>query len=235
MQMSVPPDKLTEVKADISRWVRKTTISKRELQSLLGKLFWVARVVKYARAFMGRLLEQLRSLSKVHDGKKVTFSDESKKDVRWWAEYLEHFNGVTMIVNEDPIMLSYEQLLDYPYSVCAGDATPSGAGAWYGTEYWCGDLPEWLLDPAIPIHLKEFWTIIVSAKVWGECWSGQSIMVFCDNDAVCDTVTHRKPRDQALLSLLREFLYLVVTMKFFPVVRKIGTKTNEIADHISRY
>ena len=235
MQMSVPPEKLTEVKAEICRWVRKSTISKKELQSLLGKLFWVARVVKYARAFMGRLLDQLRSLSKVHDGKKVPFSEESKKDVRWWAEYLEHFNGVTMIINEDPIMLTYEQLLDSPYTICAGDATPTGAGAWYGAEYWCGNLPESLLDTSIPIHLKEFWAVIVSAKVWGECWTGKTIMIFCDNDAVCDTVTHRKPRDQALLSLLREFLYLVVTMKFFPVVRKIGTKTNEIADHISRY
>ena len=47
-------------------------------------------------------------------------------------------------------------------------------------------------------------------------------------------ITYRKPRDQALLSLLREFLYLVVTKKFFPVIRKIGTTENEIADHISR-
>ena len=235
MEMSVPPEKMTEVKAEITRWVRKSTISKRELQSLLGKLFWVARVIKYARAFMGRLLDQLRSLSSLHDGKKVVFSEESRKDIRWWAEYLEHFNGVTMIVNEDPIQLSYEQLLDSPYSICAGDATPSGGGAWYGDEYWCGKLPEWLLDPLIPIHMKEFWVMIVSAKVWGENWSGKTITIFCDNDAVCDTVTYRKPRDQGLLSLLREFLYLVVTMKFFPVVRKIGSSENEIADHISRY
>ena len=234
MEMSVPPEKITEVKAEIARWARKSTISKRELQSLLGKLFWVAKVVKYARAFMGRLLDQLRSLSKVHDGKKVKFSEESKKDVIWWGEYLEHFNGVAMIVNEDPIPLSYEQLLDTPDRICAGDATPTGGGAWHGSEYWCGSLPAWLLDPRIPIHVKEFWTMIVSAKLWGDSWTGQTITIFCDNDAVCDCVTYRKPRDQTLLSLLREFLYLVVTKKFFPVVRKIGTKQNEIADHISR-
>jgi hypothetical protein len=234
MEMSVPPEKMTEVKLEIARWLRKSTISKRELQSLLGKLFWVARVVKYARAFMGRLLEQLRSLSKVHDGKKVKFGEESKKDVKWWGEYLEHFNGVTMIINEEPIRLTYEQFLDCPDQICAGDATPTGGGAWHGSEYWCGELPLWLQDPQIPIHIKEFWILIVSAKLWGETWSGKTITIFCDNDAVCDTVTYRKPRDQALLSLLREFLYLVVTRKFFPIVRKIGTKENAIADHISR-
>ena len=62
--MSVPPDKITEIKAEIGRWVRKTTITKKKLQSLLGKLFWVAKVVKYAKPIMGRLLRQLRSMLK---------------------------------------------------------------------------------------------------------------------------------------------------------------------------
>ena len=234
MEMSVPPEKITEVKAEILKWLRKTTISKKDLQSLLGKLFWVARVVRYARAFMGRLLNQLRSLSNLHDGKKVKLTEESLKDIKWWGMYLEHFNGVTMIVNEEPILLSYEQLLDSPEKICAGDATPTGGGAWHGSEYWCGPLPDHLLDPRIPIHLKEFWMVIVSAKVWGNVWSGKVITIFCDNDAVCDTVTYRKPRDPALLSLLREFLFQVVSWKFFPVLRKIDTKKNEIADHISR-
>ena len=35
MEMSVPPDKLTELKAEIAKWLRKSTISKRELQSNL--------------------------------------------------------------------------------------------------------------------------------------------------------------------------------------------------------
>ena len=60
------------------------------------------------------------------------------------------------------------------------------------------------------------------------------MILFCDNDNVCDTVVHKKPKDPMMLSLLREFLYIVVTKKFFPVVRKIGTKENEMADHISR-
>ena len=67
MTMSVPPAKLTEVKAEIRLWLRKTTICKKDLQSLLGKLFWVARCVKYARVFMGRLLAQLREMSNLKD------------------------------------------------------------------------------------------------------------------------------------------------------------------------
>ena len=37
-----------------------------------------------------------------------------------------------------------------------------------------------------------------------------------------------------MLTLVREFLYVVVTKKFFPVVRNITTTNNHLADHISR-
>ena len=139
-----------------------------------------------------------------------------------------------MIVNDNPIPLTYAQLLDSPHDICAGDATPTGGGAWHGKEYWSGPLPHHLQDPKIPIHLKEFWVLIVSAKLWGDTWTGRCIVHYCDNDSVCETIQHRKPRDPSLLSLLREYLHVVVTKKFFPVVRKIGTTENSLADHISR-
>ena len=234
MTMSVPPEKITETKAEIGLWVRKTTITRKNLQSLLGKLFWVAKVVMHSRPFMGRLLAQLRTMTNLKDGKKVKLTDDSRKDILWWKHYLDTFNGISMIVNEDPIPLSLEQLLDDPHQVCAGDATPTGGGAWHGHEYWSQDLPIVLQDILIPIHIKEFWVLIVSAKQWGDTWSGRSIVLYCDNDSVCDTITYKKPKDPAMLSLLREFLHVVVSKKFFPVIRKINTKVNEMADHISR-
>ena len=234
MTMRVPPDKLAEIKDEIGNWTRKTTITKQNLQSLLGKLFWVARVIRFARVFMGRLLAQLRSMSGQAEKFKVKLTDESRKDLLWWQRYLDHFNGIQMIIEEDPFPLDLDQMLDRPFELCAGDATPTGCGAWYGTQYWCRSFPSVLQDPAIPIHLKEFWWIIVSARLWGNYWSGRSVTIFCDNDSVVDTINYRKPRDTMMLSLLREFLYVVVTMKFFPVTRKIGTKENHLADHISR-
>ena len=234
MTMAVPPEKITEIKAEIGKWVWRTTISKKELQSLLGKFFWVAKVVKYARAFMGRLLSQLRSLASQKDNQKVKLTDESRKDILWWRAYLDQFNGISMIVNDDPIPLTFEQLLDSPHEIYAGDATPTGGGGWHGYEYWSEELPNHLKDTQIPIHIKEMWVLIVSAKLWGDTWTGRSIVMYCDNDSVCDTLVYKKPRDSALLSLLREFLHLVVVKKFFPVVRKISTSDNILADHVSR-
>ena len=234
MQMRVPPEKLSEIKSEIGQWSRKTTITRKNLQSLLGKLFWVSRVVRLARVFMGRLLQQLRSMANIGENAKVKLSEDSRKDLKWWARYLEHFNGIQMIIEEDPFPLELSQLLDKPFEVYAGDATPVGGGGWFGNQYWSRMLPRDLQDPTLPIHVKEFWCLIVSARLWGSVWTGRSITLFCDNCSVVDTINHKKPRDPALLSLLREFLFIAVSFKFFPVVRKISTTDNYLADHISR-
>ena len=60
------------------------------------------------------------------------------------------------------------------------------------------------------------------------------VLIFCDNDAVCDVESYMKPKDDKMQRLLREFLYWVCLFNFSPVVSKIGTKENSVADFISR-
>lgn len=232
MEMSVPIEKLAELKAEIDKWARKTVMTKRELQGLLGRLFWVAKVVRFSRTFMGRLLTQLRDMAGKRDHEKVRLGDQSRKDLLWWSRFLRTFNGVSMILNEDAIPLSLEQLLDTPDKVCAGDSTPTGIGAWHHEEYWSQLVPDCLRG--LPIHILEFWAVIVSCKLWGDKWSGQVIQIFTDNDPVADVITNEKPKDPEMLSLLREFIFIVCEKKFIPILRKISSADNILADHISR-
>ena len=234
MTMSVPPEKLAEVKEEIEHWYKKTTAAKKPLQSLLGKLFWVSRVVQHSRTFIGRLLTQLREMSGKPDFAKVQLSEDCKKDLLWWRTFIVQYNGVTMIENDDAITLPLSQLLDKPFSVCPGDATLTGGGAWYGRSYWSRQFPVWLKDPKIPVHQKEFLVVIVSTKLWGKDWAGKVVQIFCDNDPVCDVIAGERPSDSTMLSLLREFKFLVCKFRFYPALRKISTKDNSIADHISR-
>ena len=234
MTMSVPQEKLQELRSDLEVWRRKSTAVRRDLQSLLGKLFWVSRVVRHSRPFMGRLLQQLRDMRDLTCSKKVPLSIDSRRDILWWSVYLRHFNGVTAIFNTDDILLSLDELMVSPCKVYAGDATLWGGGGWYGSQYWSMEFPDFLKSPEIPVHTKEFWVLIASCRLWGDDWAGSTIYLFCDNDAVIDCIIYQKPRDPDLLSLLREFLYLVCMKKFVPIARKIDTKANYLADHISR-
>ena len=94
--------------------------------------------------------------------------------------------------------------------------------------------PKWLQDPQIPIHLKEFWIVLVSSWLWGKHWRGKLVYIYCDNTAVVESLEKEKPKDPKLQELLREFLFIVCSRGFTPVFRKIGTLANETADFISR-
>ena len=91
-----------------------------------------------------------------------------------------------------------------------------------------------LQDHTIPIHLKEFLCVILSVKVWGKFWSGKTVQIFSDNDAVVEVITNLKPKDVKMQAYLREFLFWVCHFNFNPVASKIGTKDNNIADFLSR-
>ena len=234
MVMRVPAEKVEELRAELDKWKRKTTASKKGLQSLLGRLFWVSRCVKFSRGFMARLLIQLKSMHETPDNKKVPLSDECKEDILWWARYLRQFNGTELIYATDPLYLSLDQLLQTGALVCCGDAQPMGGGSYCGDFYWSRPFPEWLQDPTTPIHIKEFWVILISSWLWGESWKGKMVYIFCDNTAVVDTLDKEKPSDPKLQELLREFLFIVCTRGFTPIFRKIGTAANSTADYISR-
>ena len=234
MVMSIPGEKISEVREEIASWLRKTKGTKKGLQQLLGKLFWVSRCVRYSRVFMARLLNQLASMHSLPDNKKMLLTEDCRLDIRWWSRYLRRFNGVECMYQDDPIPLSLDQLLDTSAYVNCGDAQPMGGGAYWGTEYWSRPFPRWLQDPDIGIHVKEFWVALVSAWLWGENWRGKLVYVFCDNEAVVETLEKQKPSNEKLQELLREYLYVVCTRGFTPKFRKIGTKANEVADFISR-
>ena len=234
MRMSIPAEKLTEVREEIASWSRKSKATKKGLQQLLGKLFWVSRCVKYSRGFMARLLNQLTSMHSLPDNKKVLLSDDCRLDILWWARYLRRFNGVECMYPDEPINLSLDQLLETAALVNCGDAHPMGGGAYFGSEYWSRPFPRWLQDTSIPIHVKEFWVALVSAWLGGDRWRGCLVYVFCDNVAVLETLEKEKPSDTKLQELLREYLYVVCTRGFTPKFRTVGTKDNEVADFISR-
>ena len=222
-QKSIPPEKVAELLDLLWSWSDKQICTKRSLQSLCGKLLWVTRCVKHSRVFLSRLLSALKTMSAALPHNKTTLSEETRLDIKWWLAFIRHFNGVDFMIDVSAPKLSYK-----------GDACIGGGGGYSGQEYWSRSLPLSLQSRSVPIHLKEFHVLLVSIRLWGSSWSGQAVELFVDNTAVCQTCTNQKPSDPSMASFLREFLYLVVHFKFHPIVSHIGTKSNFVADFLSR-
>ena len=222
MCLHVDPEKVRELKAELKKWTNKTVAKKHELQSILGKLLWVSRAVRFSRVFVARIIAEIRKLKQ--QSEKTVLSHAIQKDFLWWSKYLDVFPGVEMIPSPSVSLAVY------------GDACVGGGGCWNPSraEYFSMKFPTYMCSPDTPIHIKEFVIVLLCVRQWGHAWSGHRIKIYCDNDAVCDTCTYQKPKDEKLQCLLREFLYWVCKYNFFPVLEKIATKENETADYLSR-
>ena len=66
MTVSVTPDRLKEISRLLDMWTHKVKATKRELQSLIGKLVFVSKCVRQSCIFLTRLLDLLRSLKYNH-------------------------------------------------------------------------------------------------------------------------------------------------------------------------
>ena len=222
MNMRIDQGKLEEITSLSKMWARKTVATKQELQSILGKIMWVSKVVRFSRCFVARIIGVLKGLRS--QKQKVTLDNEVRKDFLWWAEFLPVFNGVEIIVP------------DTVFCSVIGDATLQGGGSWNEREkeFFSRKFPAHLLDLKVYIHIKEFLIAITSAKLWGHLWEGKRIAIYCDNEAVVKTMVYQKPQDKDLQKCLREMLLLACKFHFQPVFLRISTVDNDIADFISR-
>ena len=61
--VAIPEGKLQEVKEICEKFQGREVKTRKELQSLLGKLLYISKTIKPARAFLNRMLGTLRSMT----------------------------------------------------------------------------------------------------------------------------------------------------------------------------
>ena len=79
MSISIPADKLTEIRQIIEKLLLKKTVTRKKLESIIGKLSCIADCIRSARLFISRLLNLLRTVyRKSHH---INLNTEAKKDL----------------------------------------------------------------------------------------------------------------------------------------------------------
>ena len=70
LEMSINSTKCQELTQELKKWSRKTVATKSDLQSILGKLLWVSRAIKFSRCFVLRIIAELKKFK--FQSKKIT-------------------------------------------------------------------------------------------------------------------------------------------------------------------
>ena len=220
--LAVPAQKLAETLQKCKDIVTSETISKKQLQSVIGSLMFIYKCVKPSRFFVNRLLDALRSAN----GNKVHVGDTIKRDLAWFIEFLPLFNGVT---NYDHATIEFNETL-------AIDACLNRVGGVWKNNVYTGAIPNYLKDnEQLSITHFEMINIIVALKTWGHLWQGKKVLLKTDNMAVVHICNKGYTRDIHLAAYVRNIWLWASKYDIEMTVAHIQGCKNNVADLLSRW
>ena len=163
----------------------------------------------------------MNSLCKQSD--KCLLNKEFFKDLDWWLQFLEVFNGQCPFHDSRPITNLHT------------DACSSGIGAVFGEDWFYSNL---LVDaPELaPLHInfKEALCIVFALRRWAPFLRDKTINIFCDNTAAVAMLNKGTTRNRVMMDYLRQLFWYSATYNFRLKVFHIPGKFNVWADHVSR-
>ena len=162
--LALPEKKLEELREELARWQAKSKATKQELQQLIGKLNWGAKVVKGGRTFLRRLIDLMCTLKRKHHH--VRLNSNAKADIQWWANYISIFNGTASFIDK-PV----------PSSSFTTDACLRGGGGAFKADWFYSHWETYFPDVAkLHINMKEIFTVFIAACRWANSWRDQHIV-----------------------------------------------------------
>ena len=221
MTIEVTQERITEMLMELNTWNAKTTATRKELESLIGKLQFASKCIKPGRTFIARLLQWLRTMNRKS---RYNTPSEALKDISWWGKCLEQYNGVSILwLTKKP----------EPDSLLATDACPKGFGAICGQEYIHDEFPQHLQDTNIAY--LELLAVIAAVRTWKQKLQGNYFWVLVDNEAVSTIINTGASKDPLLQEGLRHLLMTAAMHNFMIKVKHIRGVDNRIPDWLSRW
>lgn len=221
LELRLPDVKLNELKQELSDFELRSRVTKKQLQSLAGKLNWASAVVRGGRVFLRRIINGIMRLKR--DWHKLKLSGDIRQDIKWWQMYMSNFNGRSLLLHNLPI------------TTVSTDACKKGAGGVYHNDWfyvnWETDYPF-----AVDMHINELeaFSVALAAKRWAPFWQNRRVIINCDNAATVGCINKCSSRNSILMSFLRELFWLSATYNFHLVARHIPGHLNTKSDRVSR-
>ena len=227
MCFRVPQQKKTHILAELAQWSTKSSCRKRELDSLIGYLQFITRVIPWGRAFLGRCIRI--SCSKTHPNHHIRLNNEFRLDVKWWQSVLPTWSGISFFYDDD--------WLEPPeFEV---DASLLGHGCYnfphYYSEPWSpSELAEAARDRRESMPFLELLAIAKACATFCHDWSGKRVLCRSDCEPASFALTNKYSRVPQMQRLIRVIGVLALHSNFDIRVKHITTLHNIRADPLSR-
>ena len=219
----LPHDKLISTLELLGQWASKKWCTRTELESLIGSLHHVTKVVPPGRTFLRRMIDLLCAFrSPSHP---IRLNCEFRRDLAWWLEFLHSWNGVSFF--------RLPSICSFPDLFVASDSSGShGFGAIWRNAWLAGSWPASV--PASNITALELFPIVVAAHVWGCQWARLQVEFLCDNHAVVAIINSGSSRDPLSMHLMRRLVLVACRFHCSISARHVPGHDNAAADSLSR-
>lgn len=222
MTVSIPRAKMEEFVKECGSWVYKRKASKKNIQSLVGRMNFIANCVTQGRRFMSRVLASLRAMG---EREWTTLSDGFRLDVKWFVTYAKVGNGVSLVEAVRP-QVEIE---------C--DSSLSGGGGVSTSHCYTWRYSEAHTKKFKNIHELEAINLIVAFKTLApiSAPTGAKIIISTDNSSSAYALESGRTKDPTLAACARELWLLAATRsQVIVIVHKPGTLI-PLSDALSRY
>ena len=182
----------------------------------MGNLLHIHRCFKPARLFTNRILQTLRDAPAKGS---IWLSKAFFKDINWFADFLEVFNGSVEI-----------QSTFTPTSEIYVDSCLTGMGAFYQGKVYAIAIHASLSSKSI-VHLEAV-NVLVALRCWAE---SSHCLIWCDNWAVVNAFTSHKINDPFLSDCARSVWLICAIFNINMKIKHIAGTSNLYADIVSRW
>ncbi|XP_061196003.1 uncharacterized protein LOC133204281 [Saccostrea echinata] len=193
MIMRLPLVKIDEIKQKILDIMALKKVTLKQLQSLLGLLNFACRVIVPGRAFCRRLIDATIGLNKPHHHTRVTL--EMKADLKVWLDFLQSFNGISVIT--EGIWVNNETLQLY---------TDSAGGRYGGLWYiFCRPISWFVQGITRDMTFLELFPVHVAIELWKHQFSNNRILFYIDNMAVVHVINSTTSKSERVMKIWGKF------------------------------
>ena len=151
---SLPPDKVDRTLRLLQSWSRKSTCTRRELESLIGSLHHACWVIVPGRTFLRRMIDLLCCFR--NRNHPIRLNIEFRRDLQWWLSFFQEWNGMSFFLSPSVSPL--------PDLVVSSDVSGTcGFGALWRREWF---FSSWFFLPSgASITFMELVPIVVAAHL----------------------------------------------------------------------
>ena len=223
--IEVSDHRIQSLRTELSEIQQHTTIMRKRLQSIIGKLNFVTNCVSPRCIFISRLINLLKVTP---ENCLVYLDNESKKDMEWWEKFLPQFSGVSILWLNDAIDFDMWIDTDSCMDAAGGILKPA-------KEYFHHRYTDYVKSNTNSIAQREMFALLISLKLWASKLAGTFVKISCDNEATVWATSTGCTKNEFMLKCLREIARVSAKHSFMLKTRYLPGRDNILPDCLSRW